>query len=359
MKAIVNTSTLLKELKRVSPAISANTVIPIVSSVRMDFEKHKVSVRATDLETTIVSSCPCDCQKSFTIVVEFKDILDVCNKLNEPITIELKDKSILIIGDNYKSKLPVSGNIEEFPKIPEEEFLFSIDIDEDFISALYCADSCRSKEDLRTNMNTACLDFKKNELAVVGTDAAIMYKKVLGIKSGNAIQLLPSPKFVSAAKEMKTANLSVGVKFIRATNESVSIVSRLHDSKYVNYSSVIPEDVKYNLLANRSDLMLAIKKTAITSNKMTNTCVFSFTEGAVKISSQDIDFEKEGEYNMLLNHSVAIEAIGFNSKQMLDILNLFNGEEIQMGISSPTKSIYLSDPKDQTVFCLVQPLMLN
>lgn len=360
MKAVVNTKALLKELKIVSQVISPSTVIPILTSVKMVFEKNKLTLIATDLETTIITSMECECPKPFTVIVEHKDISDVCDRLNEPISINSKENHVEILGDNYKSKLPLSGNDTDFPKIPEEEFLFSIDADEQFFSAMYCADSCRFKDDIRTNMNTGCLDFQKNGLVIVGTDASVLYKKEFKIKAGSQTRSQVRPRFVSSVKEMKTATVSVGEKFIKVEHESISIISRLQDSKYVDYGVVIPADtIDYNFKVDRVDFIIGIKKAAVTSNKKSNMCILNFMDGGIKITSQDIDFGKEGEYEMRVRHEVKIEAIGFNAKQMLDILEMFDGGEVKMSISSPAKSIYISQPDDETVLCLLQPLMLN
>ena len=55
MKAVINSTLLSKELKKLSLVIKKNTVIPILSTVKFSFEKNKLTLTATDLETTYIS----------------------------------------------------------------------------------------------------------------------------------------------------------------------------------------------------------------------------------------------------------------------------------------------------------------
>lgn len=360
MKATVNTSLLAKELKRVSQVINTNSVIPILSSVKMDFEKDKLTLTTTDLETTIVTTLSCDCPKSFVAIAEHKDLLDIFGKLSDqPVTLEKSGKKISIYGEGFKYHLPMTGNEEEFPKIPEEDFLFTIDADTEFFASLYSANSCVNPDDPRPTINTACLDFRKDGLTIVGTDAFRLYKKELPVKSGQKVQSLIRHKFIQAAKDIQAAKVSVGEKFLKLEEGGVSIITRLQDGKYIEYGMVLPQEVSYNLTANRMEFINSITKAAITSSKSTSMCVLNFSPNSIKITSQDIDFEKSGECDLVVNHSVEIDAIGVNSKQLLHMLNILDSDEVIICITSPTKSIYLKQPDDDTVFCLVQPLMIN
>lgn len=359
MKAIVNTSLLGKELRKMSEVISKITVLPILSNVKLEFEKGKVTIYATDLETTLVSKINCECQKPFTIVVDHASILDICNKLNEPVTIEEKDNQILVYGDDSKYKIPKEAKESEFPNIPDENFLFSIDVESDFFTALYSADSCKNPNDTMTTTNTACLDFRKDALTIVGTDAFALYKKDFKIKTGQQTQSLARGKFVQAVKHFESGKLSIGEKFAKVESGDMIVITRLQEGKYCNYNVVLPETIEYNLTINRTDLIAAINKTSITASKITRLCVLNFESTGIKITSKDIDFGKEGESNIRASHKVEIDAIGVNGNQLLHILNLLDSEEVDISVTSPSKSLYLKPSGDDSVLCLLQPLMIN
>lgn len=359
MKAIVNTNLLGKELKKMAHVISKNTVLPILSCIKLEFGKGKLTVTATDLETTLSSTINCECPKPFTIVVDFLSISDICNKLNEPVTIEAKENQILIYGDDSKYKIPIGGKESEFPNIPEESFLFTVDVESEFFTSLYSADSCKNPSDLMVRMNTACLDFKKDALTIVGTDALMMYKKTFSIKGAKEQQSLVGGKFVSIVTRLQDGKLSIGEKFIKLESGDTTAITRLQDGKFVDYTCVWPSPIEYNFKANRVDFITALNKASTTANSTTKACTINFNPDKIKITSQDIDLEKEGESNLRATHTVDIEAIGVNSKQLLHILSLLSSEDVDISITSPTRSIVLKPSDDESTMCLLQPIMIG
>lgn len=360
MKAIVSVSPLLAELKRMSQVISKNTVLPILSCVKLDFGKQKLTISASDLETTITSSVECASKTPFVIIVDFAVITEICSKLaDQPITIEEKEKQIFITADNDKFKLSKEGDPESFPKIQEEEFLFSVDVDEDFFSSLFRADSCKNKNDMMVTTNTACLDFKNSTLSVVGTDAFALYKKDLKIKTKKESQSLVRSNFVHAVKSFDHGKLFIGEKFVKIEHNDVVVITRLQDNKYCNYGSVLTKEIEYNLRTNRKSLIGAIGKSLVGASKVTRLCALNFKENGITLVSQDGDFGREGESSISAIHSVGIEAIGVNGNQLTHLLNLLDSEEVQISVMTPTRSIFIKQADDDSVLCLLQPIMLQ
>lgn len=359
MKAIVNTSALRKEFERFSEIINHNTVLPILTCIKLSFDKGKVTIVATDLETTFITKTDCECKNPFTIVVDFTSIADICKKLNEPVTVEEIDKAILITGDNSKFRIPKGGKESEFPAIPDESFEFSVDIDADFFAALYNADSCKNTSDTMVTTNTACLDFKKDALSVVGTDGFVFYKRDLKVKSAKVSQSLVRGRFVKVVKGFDSGKLHIAEKFVKIETGDITVITRVQDNKYCQYEAILPKEINYNITANRVDFISAINKASTTADKATRTCALNFQEGRIKIRSQDIDFEKEGEADVSVIHTVDFDAIGVNSNQLLKILSMFDSEEVNIAAADPKKSIYLKQGDDDSVLCLLQPVALN
>lgn len=358
MKAIVNTSLLGDEFKKMSQIINKNTVLPILTCVKLSFHRDKLTIAATDLETTFVSTIECSCKDSFSAIVDFASMLDICKNLNEPVTFELSKNNILVHGDDSKFKLAKGGEEDEFPKIPDEEFLFTIPVDEDFFSAIYRANSCRNKNDDMTTTNTACMDFKKDVLSIVGTDALELYKKDLKIKTANPHQSLVREKFVQSIKEFSNGKLSIGEKFVKIENNGTQVITRVQDNKYCSYDVILPKDIIYNFKAVRIDLMYAIRKASIGASRASGACAINFKQDKITIVAQDVIWGKEGEADLKVIHTVNFPAIGVNGNQLLHILSLMDSDEVEMSITAPTKSIYLKPSDDNSVICLLQPLLL-
>lgn len=359
MKAIVNSTKMRDALAKLSSVVSKVSVIPILSSVKLSFEKDWLYLTGTDLETTLVSKIECSCKEPFELLIGHEEIQNILKNLPEqPVTFEDAKKAIVISSDNAIFKLAKGGDLETFPKIPDDEFLFTLEVGEDFFSALYSADSCKNKNDMMVTTNTACLDFKNDSLSIVGTDAFLLFKKDIKAKTGEKIQSLVRDKFVNTIKAFDTGTLSIGEKFVKIEHNGDLAITRVQDNKYCAYDTIIPKDIKYNVKANRTDLIHTIKLVITAANKATKMCAFTFQEGSAKVSSHDIDYSKEGQSSIKMIHSVEIEAIGFNGGQLLHILSLLSSEDVDMCVRGPEKSIYIKPADDDTVFCLLQPVAL-
>jgi len=361
MKAIINPTLVGKELKKCSLVVNRNTIIPILECVKLHFSKNVLTITITDLETTMISKVTCECKDDFVIIVAHSSFLDVLSKENTPLSIELLKSGIQLKSDDAVYKLPIGGGVTEFPVVPDEEFDFSFAADVNFFAALYGADQCKNINDMLVTTNTACIDFKGDIISVVGTDAFVFYKKDFKIKTNKVKQSLVRSKFVHAVKDFEEAKISVSEKFVKADNGTISIITRAQDNKYCQYEIILKKDINYNVEFNRRDFIYALTKASITSSKATKMCAINFNgnPNLVKISSVDVDFEKEGEVSLRGIHEVSISAIGVNSAQLLKLLNLLESENVKLAIESETKSVYLKNDDCDDVLCLIQPLMLN
>lgn len=359
MKAIINSIELGTELKFIQSVIRKNVIIPITAAVKMDFGKNTLTVTGTDLETTATFTMDCDCKKPFVMCIDFEDILKVCSRLSEPITIELKDTSILISGDNSNFKFSKVGEAEHFPVTPEEELDLKAEVDADFFYALTAASSCKHKDELKENMNKPCVDFKKKEITVVGTDANYLYLKNLKAKPTKEARVMIPETFVQLTKNFQDTTISANEKTIKAEYGNKTIISRLSEAKYVTYEMILPKDAVYNFKANKHDLKKSLQVVGVTASITTNMCVLNFKENELLITSQDIDFGKESDTKLAVNHSVEFENICINGGFMLHVLNLLDSEEIEMAFTTPEKTIYIKPVGDDTVLSLLQPLMIT
>lgn len=359
MKAIINTTKMRAGLAKLSSVISKVSVLPILSSVKLTFEKDNLCIMGTDLETILISKIGCVSKTPFSVIVDHESMQEILKILpDQPITIEQREKGISILSDNGIFKLPFGGDLETFPKIPDEEPLFSLEVGEDFFSALFSADSCKTKNDLLVTKNAACLDFNNDKLSIVGTDGFILYKKDLKIKKGRKMQSLVRGKFVSSVKEFGAGTLSVGEKFVKIECNGDVSITRVQDNGFAAYEPLVSTEISYNVKVNRKELIYTLRVALAAANKATKLCVFTFEEDGAQISCADVDFEKEGTARIKMIHSVKTEAISFNGGLLLHMLNLLSSEEIEMSIREPHQIVYVKSTDDNTVLCLIIPTVI-
>lgn len=358
MKAIVQSQGLAKELKKISPLIKKTTVLPILSCVQLCFEKSKLTITGTDLETTVVATMDCECKTAFTIVVDFESLIDVCSKIFELISIDVTGEDILITSDDSKFKF-TKTNEEHFPAIEKEEFNLYIDVDEDFFYALSSANSCKSDDQFKVSMNEACIHLKKDSITVIGTDAFLAYKKDFKIKTGKESKVMVGEQFVQLAKSFTEGKVSIGDKFVKAESGTMTVISLLSESKFCAYEGIIPSEIEFNFKANRKDLINSLSFASVAAAKSTHLCAINFNGEGVKVESKDIDYGKDAETKVKAIHTVEIKAIGVNGSQMLKLLNFFDSEEIEIAFRGENNTMFLRPFGEPGTLCLLQPLALS
>lgn len=359
MKATVNADVLLKELKKLSPVIKKNMVLPILDSVLLKFNKNKLTIVGTDLETTFVSEIDCTSSAVFSFPIVYTDILGVCSNATAPIELDVDGTKISVTCGKSKFNFTAAGDATEFPVIPEDEFTVELDVDGEFFYNLSNANDFKSKEFTKVNLNMAAIDISKAQINLVGSDANFLFKKEIKQKNKKEFVVMVCDTFIQSCSEFQKSKISIGEKFIKAECCSEIVISRLSENKFCNYGVIIPTEIIYNVTLDKNELKSALHSANITANQISKQCALSFSKGKIKLVSQDIDFGKESESEIEVDHSVEIDTICLNSGQLSTILNHIETDTIDFAFSSPTKTIYLKPTGDDSVLCLLQPLFLN
>lgn len=357
MKATINPASLLKELKKMSLVVSKNTILPVLKSVKFEFKKNKATLTATDLETTYISTVECSCDKPFELLMEFNDIVDICGNVSAPLEINVTDKEILLTSGKWKGKRGLLGDAKDFPSIPEDVYYLDFQADGEFFYHLTIANTFKSADDPRMNM--PCIDIQKDSLTIVATDSNSLYKKELPIALKKDLTVMISSNFVGACKTFQETKISVGEKFIKAEYKDEIIISRLSEQKFPNYRVVIRDDINYNLTVNRNELKKEISSVSSSANAQYKQVVATFHPDWIKLHSQDTDLVKESETEFENENSVQIPEIGFNADKMNHFLNSLTCETLDFSFSGISSSIYFKPSDDDSVFCLLQPVVIQ
>ncbi len=360
MKAIVDSQQLAKELKKAAPAINKSSVLPILSSVKLSFGDNKLKIQATDLETTIQLTMGCECKQPFEILLEFAELFDLCSKLHCPITIDASGNKVVIISDSSKHSFAKTNDEGNYPNLPEDDFLFSFDVNADFFWSLACANTCKSVDSLNPRLFGSSIKFQKDKVVIAGTDAGVAYRNELKIKTGKVAELLVCEKFVQMSKGFDDAKVYVGNKFIKVETGEIVIASLLFDVKFVDLDLIIPKEINFNFKVNRNEFIESLKVTGIAANIISKTISIHFLgDNRIKLFSNDIDFGKEAETTLKAAYEVEFESIGLNGNQILKLLGLFDSEEIEIAFFSPQKAIILRPAGEPNVISLTMPVAIK
>ncbi len=371
MKFSVSSSDLLKQLQIAGGAIGSNPVMPILEDYLFRVEDRLLTIAATDLETSIITTVELIGSESDGMVaIPAKILVDTLKALpTQPITFTVNDDNFGIEITSSYGKYKLAGEDgADFPSIPQPDEVDSVNLPSATLAqAISKTLFATSNDELRPSMTGVYFQVDFNKLIFVATDAHKLVKYALtDVKSEVITSFIVPKKSLNLLKGALPAGEEVSLSFNKAnaffSYGHTRFVSRLIDARYPDYNAVIPVDNPNLLTVNRTDFQNSLKRIAIYANKTTNQVILNINDGSLTISAQDLDFSNEATEQMTCSYSGDPITIGFNAKFLVEMLGVLESDEVKIELSTPSRAGILvpSDAEDGIeVLMLVMPVMLS
>ena len=162
MKFKIKKNILLDALNNVSKALSTKNIIPILSGIKFDLTKEKLTLTASDnditIQTTLLKDDNMEIDNTGSIVIKGKYILDIIRKLDDEwINLEIvDDHKILIYTEN--SEFNLNGiDSREYPAIDlnlsDNFIVLNVDKFKDLVNQTNYASSTDEARPVLTGVN--------------------------------------------------------------------------------------------------------------------------------------------------------------------------------------------------------------
>lgn len=372
MNFIISTTALLKHLKSISGVLNSNNTLPILDNFLFEITPGQLTVHASDMETTIVTTIKVESKDAGSICIPARPLIDTLSNFPEqPLTFSVDSKihGIKIITDNGEYKL-TGHNPEEFPRVPKLEGASSIVLKSDVIAnAINKTIFATGNDELRPVMCGVFCQFAETDSLFVATDAhkLVRYRRS-DAKANHSANFIMPKKPLNLLKNLLTGvDDAVNVEYNK-TNASfsfgnISLVCRLIDGKYPNYEAVIPKQNPNKLTLDRSAFVGALKRVSVFSNKATHQIRLKIAGSQLSISAEDLDYANEAHERLTCTYVGEDMEIGFNSKFLLEMLQNLDSDEINLEMSAPNRAGIITPSKKENpaedILMLVMPVMLN
>lgn len=272
------------------------------------------------------------------------------------------DKIKIKFESNDKHKITINSKngkyqffgepVEDYPLPDDREELSKLEMDGAQLRRyLQKVKHSVKNDEIRRNMAGVFMDLRKNELRFVATDGFRLSKVITGEythENGKDDNFILPIKTVDLLPKLITDG-KVKVEFddvmIRFTFDGVIVYSKLIDDTFPNYESVIPKDNDKKLLINRYEILSALRRASIFTDKVTMRVKFEVTDNELTIKSDNPEIGGEGEETLdcdfKTNAGDEISetfAIAFNVSYLLDCLTQIETDDIMITFSSPSKA---------------------
>lgn len=372
MKFIVSSTALLKQLQSISGVLNSSNTLPILDNFLFEISSKTLTVSASDLETTMVTSMEVEAREDGSICIPAKLLIETLKNFPElPLTfsIDAKNFSIEISSDNGKFKL-TGHNSSEFPKVPGIEAATAVNMPASvLLNAIVKTIFATGNDDLRPVMSGVFCQLSSEDFTFVATDAHKLVRfKRSDLKSDKAASFILPKKPLNLLKSVLSgAAGDVKVEFNQTnalfTFDHHTLICRLIDGKYPNYDAVIPKQNPNKLTIDRSTFLSSLKRVSIFSNKTTHQVRLKIAGSELSISAEDLDYANEAMERLTCSYEGEDMEIGFNAKFLIEMLNNLQCNDVILEMSAPNRAGILlpaeSENASESILMLVMPIMLN
>ena len=371
MKFIVSSTYLLKQLQVLGGVINNSNTLPILDNFLFELKDSKLTVSASDLETTMSSVVDVESDTDGSIALPARLLLDTLKTFPEqPLTFVVEDNNTVEISSNYGKYALAYANGSEFPKAVALEDPSTTTISGDILaSAISKTIFAAGNDDLRPVMSGVFFQFSTEGLTFVATDAHKLVKYTReDVKASQVAEFIMPKKPLNLLKGiLATSDEAVKIEYndsnAKFTFENSVLICRLIDGKYPNYEAVIPKENPNKLTIDRTQFLNSVRRVSIFSNKTTHQIRLKIAGAELNISAEDIDYSNKAEERLSCDYQGDDMQIGFNSRFLTEMLNNLSSDEVQLEMSLPNRAGILT-PTDgldegERVTMLVMPVMLN
>lgn len=366
MKIILLKNNIKSGLDTVSRSIGSNLNLPVLGGVLINVSNNQIKLSTTNLELAITKNIFGKVVEEGSVVVPYNILSSTINNItSERIHIEkTKQGNIELKTDNYTATIQ-GINEKEFPIIPKIDKKHNkIEIDaqtlKDSLSRVIIAGEV---SDLRPEIGGVLFIGEVAALKLAATDSfRLAEAKIVGDQMRSKTE-----ETLTATVPLKTTQEVIRVMDGDAINiyfednqvlfetENTSIISRLIEGTFPDYSSIIPQKTETNILLKREELINALKLASLFVGKTNDVKIVVKDKKVIEVYSSDNSI---GENKYLIPAKIDGPGmdIVFNWKYLLNGIQAGSSKDVFIGLNGGDKPALIKEPNDDSYFYILMPI---
>jgi DNA polymerase-3 subunit beta len=369
MKFSLPKSEILSSVQNVMNGVPTRTTLPILSNILLDASNSKLTLAATDLDVSVMSTVRIRSTKKGAITIPARAFYDILRELPEcDVEIQMAENRMELKADRGTYKL--SGMpAEEYPKLPTVNLAKEIKLSgADLVKMIKKATFAVSTDETRPALNGVLWHTSGNNMQMVATDGhrlAKMSLKNTRLKGLHEDVIIPPKVLALLIKLLGDEEKEIGIVFeenniVFNLGETV-LASRLIEGPYPNFEQVIPKEGDKKLVVNKEFLNGAVRRMLILANTLTHQVKFSLKKDTLDLSSANFDLGGEAKESLPCDYAGEPMDVGYNASYILDVLKQMEGDEVifELGTAVSAGKVYSTEKKEgEDYLCLLMPLRL-
>lgn len=367
---------LSRGLSNISRAVAARATLPVTQNVLLESDNGQLKLTATNTEISISTWIGAQMEGDGTVTVPARMLTDFVNSLpGQTVKIEFQTEPVGVVVTCDKFNATINGiAAEEFPPIPTVDGGAEVTIPADaFKGALERVVFAAATDDSRPVLTGVKVELAGDSFTLAAADGfrlAVENGKLGESVSDDVGVIVPAKTLAEVERLLGDGSSSVvlsmdangrSAKFRMDTSE---VVTSLVQGTFPDYEKLIPTSYGTKATIGLASMVQATRAASIFARDGSGIIRVivgpgeSDAPGSVKVISRA---EEVGSNENELDASVEGEEtkVAFNSKFLMDVLNVMNGDDFDLETTTPSSPGVFRSAKHEGYTHVVMPMFVQ
>lgn len=364
MKFTCKTQLLNQNLNSALLAVSPKSTLLALEGILVRCAARELSLVSYNLDMGITASMEAKVEEPGEIIIPAKVFSDIVRRIDsDEITVEVDNRCLVQITGGVSQFTILGMSSEEFPELPSVGEADGFTMPMETLSSMIDMTRYAIATNDTKPVQTGCLfELSGGELTVVAVDGfrlALRREKVdhfadmrfivPGKTLGELLKVMGSEGNVSVEASRKHILFDMG---------SCTLISRLLEGEFLDYSAAIPKESSTAVVVNTRALISSIERTSLLiSDRLRSPLRVDFGEEVIRMSSST-SIGKAYDECCCATTGKTYE-MGFNNRFLLDALKNTDCDMVRLELCGPLSPMKVLPLEGDHFLFLVLPMRLR
>ena len=364
MKFICEKQKLQEGISIASKAITGKTTMPILEGIYIYAKDNKLTLIGSDMDVSIETIVEANIIEEGKIVIDARLFGEIIRKLpNSYITIEIQENNILQISCEKSVFNLVYMNADEYPELPQINEKITVEVPQNILKSMIRGTSFAiAQDETRPILQGILFEVKDKNLNLVALDGyRLAIRNELLDNENNLEVVIPGKTLNEVSRILEDINDIVEITFtnnhILFNLNSTKVISRLLDGKFVNYSSLLPQEHKISIEVKKQELQSCIERASLMAKDSNSNLIKLDIKEDNMIITSNSQLGKVRE-EIAINLQGGDMQIAFNSRYLIDVLKSIEDDEVVLEMTSSVSPCVIKCKNNSNSKYLVLPVRI-
>lgn len=364
MNIICSKQKLQESISIVTKAITGKTTMPVLEGIYIETNENGLTLIGSDMDVSIETKVEADIIQHGKIVIDAKIFSEIIRKLpNSDVKIELTDNDLIQITCEKSVFNIVIMSATDYPALATINEDITVEVPQNLLKNMIKGTSFAiAQDEARPILQGILFEVKNKQLNLVALDGyrLAVRSELLDVESDIEV-VIPGKTLNEVSKILEDNSDIVKITFtsnhILFNLNNTKIISRLLDGKFVNYSSLLPQEYKLLINTKKQELQNGLERASLMAKDGNSNLIKLDIQEDVMIISSNSQLGKVREEVSINLQGEGLQ-IAFNSRYLLDVLKNMEDDDVVLQMTSSVSPCVIKGNNMNNAKYLVLPVRL-